>query len=103
MYLRLETFQPSVSVLLFFNQNNLHFSELMKTDGVCLYVRQSRQFQDICADKYVPTILFEITPTFRAYSTSLMSMIIIKWTFTCSKLTIETLEQGVKYVQICYC
>ena len=22
-----------------------------------------------------------------------------QWTFTCSKLTIETLEQGVKYVQ----
>ena len=24
-----------------------------------------------------------------------------QWTFTCSNLTIETLEQGVKYVQSC--
>ena len=28
-----------------------------------------------------------------------LSLIISQWAFTCSKLTIETLEQGVKYVQ----
>ena len=26
-------------------------------------------------------------------------LIITQWAFTCSKLTIETLEQGAKYVQ----
>ena len=29
----------------------------------------------------------------------LLIIILTQWAFTCSELTIETLEQGVKYVQ----
>ena len=67
MYIRLETFQPSVS----------GFSALMKTDSVCLHVRQSRSSQDMCTDTYVPTILFEMISKFHVISTSLMNMVII--------------------------
>ena len=49
----------------------------MKTDSVCLYVRQSRSSQDICTDKYVPTILFEMISKFHVISTSLMNIVII--------------------------
>ena len=37
------------------------------------------------------------------YVTLFRSNVVIQPAFTCSNLTIETLEQGVKYVQSLYC
>ena len=42
---------------------------------------------------------FSLTHTFLYEDTGKYTSALIQLAFTCSKLTIETLEQGVKYVQ----